>query len=130
MPADTDNQTVPLGTLCDRLYELRESIKELTDREKELRQEFEAIHIELINRMDNEGTPRAGGRKASVSINETTYATIRDYDAFINYVKEEDAFHLLQRRVADASYREMLQIGEEVPGLEPFTRRKLNIRKS
>jgi hypothetical protein len=37
-------------------------------------------------------------------------------------------FHLLQKRVSEPAYRELLEKGKKVPGVQPFTARKLNLR--
>ena len=43
---------------------------------------------------------------------------------------EQGWVSLLQRRLANAAYAEMLEQGEALPGVEPFEKRSLNFRVS
>jgi len=45
-------------------------------------------------------------------------------------MKENDALFLLQRRPAAAAYRELLESGQTIPGVEPYTQRQIGLRKS
>ena len=100
----------------------KDALKPLEERKKELEQE-------LMARLDEQGvdSTRIKGI-GSVTINEEVVPTAEDWDTFYSYVAETGSFHLLNRALNSAAYRETLQTGEEVPGLASFTRRKLSVR--
>lgn len=118
----------PLGTLIDGIWSLRESKRALEAQIKELEGKIAEKETALMERLDKEGADKATGKKASVSISETQVANIVDFDALAAFVKKTGYFHLFQRRVADTACRELWEQGKAIPGLEPFTKRRLNVR--
>ena len=72
----------------------------------------------------------AKGVKASVSISENVIPVVKDWDSFYGYILETKQPYLLERRPSVSSFRELLESGVEVPGLQPFTKRTLNIRSA
>lgn len=128
-PAKNLQPQMNLGTMIDQMNELREQLRALTEEEKELKQQFEELERAVMCELDNSGTTMSAGSTATVSISEEEVGNVKDWDAFYEFIKTEDAFFLLQRRIANAAYRELKQTGQEVPGVTTFTRRKLNLRK-
>jgi hypothetical protein len=53
---------------------------------------------------------------------------VKDWDLVYDYIKTNDSFYLLQKRMSAAAFRELLNLGHEVPGVEIFKDRKLNLR--
>ena len=47
---------------------------------------------------------------------------------FLAYVYKTKQGHLLQRRVSDPAFRELLDHGKKVPGTQPFIKARLNVR--
>lgn len=120
---------IPLGTLIDSLNEIRESRRDLAARDKELETTYKEIEEQIKVRLEAEGMDKATGKKATASIGHVTVATIKDWDALCKYVKKTGYFHLFQRRISDPAFREILELkGGEVPGLEAFDKKNLNLR--
>ena len=65
---------------------------------------------------------------ASVSITTSVVADVKEWDSFYAFIAKNKFFHLLQRRVSEPAYRELLDAGKKVPGVLPFTKKKLNVR--
>ena len=116
-----------MGSTIDSLWAKREEKREAELKVKTIESEIAAIEEVLMDRMDKEETTRSQGKKASVSINQTVVANVKDWDAFWPYVAKHKFFHLLQKRVSDPAMRELWDAGKKVPGVQPFTKRKLNI---
>ena len=55
---------------------------------------------------------------------------VTDWDALNQFILEQGMLVLLQRRVSAAVWKELLELGTEVPGIESFTKRDVNIRVS
>jgi hypothetical protein len=79
--------------------------------------------------MDTEGLSRTANDSASVSINEDTVPEVTDWDELYRHVTETQDFSLIQRRVSSTAYKEILKLGDGVPGLQPRTVRRVNFRK-
>ena len=116
-----------MGSTIDSLWAKREEKREAELKVKTIESEIAAIEEVLMDRMDKEETTKSQGKKASVSINQTVVANVKDWDAFWPYVAKHKFFHLLQKRVSDPAMRELWDAGKKVPGVQPFTKRKLNI---
>ena len=81
-----------------------------------------------MERMEAEGTDKAQGSKASVTISKNVVANVTDWDELWPYIVKNKFYGLVQRRVTDTAYRELLDLGKKVPGVEPFTKRALTVR--
>lgn len=117
-----------MGALIDAVWASREKKRQLQEQIKEIETVIAEYEKQLMERMTAEGTDKAQGSKAGVSISTNTVANVEDWDAFWAFVIKKKYTHLLQRRVSDPAYRELLEAGQNVPGVEPFTKRTLNVR--
>ena len=131
MVAKTKAKIAPaptMGALIDSIWASREEKRRLETQVKETEATIAELQTQLMERMEAEGTDKAQGSKASVTISKNVVANVEDWDAFWAYVIKKKYTHLLQRRVSDPAYRELLDLGMKVPGVEPFTKRALNVR--
>jgi hypothetical protein len=117
-----------LGALIDSIWAEREKKRALEAQVKTQEELISTLEVALLERMDKEGVDKSTGRKATVSISTSIKANIVDWDALCGFVKKHGYFHLFHRRVADEAARELFETKGQVPGLEPFTKRKVNIR--
>lgn len=115
-----------VGALIDKLDLLRDKKRKAAEALAVVEAEYNELSTTLIERLQQEGMPKASGKKATVSISNTVVANVDDWDSFTAYVKKTGYFHLIQRRVSDPAYRELLEKKGAVPGLKPFTKVKLN----
>lgn len=117
-----------LGEEIDRFFELREKIRAKDDEVKELKTVFDQRKAALIERIDAQGMVKATGRRATISIKETVVANVENWDEFYRYIHRNKAYHLLERRPANAAYRELLDArNKPVPGVVPFKKRDLSL---
>lgn len=118
-----------IGAMTDQLFNLRESKRELEEKIKVIETQYAEIEETLMKRLEAEGTDKCAGKLASVSISTTTVANVLDWEAFNAWVKKTGNFHLYQRRIADAAWREVFdQKGTAPPGTQPFHKKRLNLR--
>ena len=116
------------GAIIDQLWAAREEKRNLESQVKEVEQTIKEIEEMLMTRLDAEGMDKATGKKASVSITTSVVADVQDWDLLYPYIAKNKFWHLLQKRVSDPSVRELWDAGKKVPGVLPFTRKKLNVR--
>lgn len=120
-----------MGGLIDRLFHLRERKRLLQEEIKVIDSESALHEATLMARMDDEQTRRSEGKFATVTISESVVGRVSDWDKFFAFVGRKKLWHLLQRRTSDPAVREMFQMkgDDAVPGVEPFTKRTLNLRR-
>jgi hypothetical protein len=119
----------PIGAEIDRLFDMRAEIDELNQTIKEKKAVFAEEEKTILDRMDAEGTPRSGGKKANVSVTELVVPQVIDWDEFYKYISRNKAFHMLEKRPSAGAYREiMTQRTKPLPGVVPFTKRSLSLR--
>lgn len=117
-----------IGGLIDQMSALREERRRLDAQSAELQKASDVLETQLIALMDAEGTTKSTGHVASASIAETVEFNTQDWDSFMAYVAKTKQFHLVQRRVSAPSVRELFESKDKVPGLEPYTKRKISLR--
>lgn len=118
----------PIGPAIDKLHDLRESKRELESKIKKIEDEYFELEGQLMEKLAAEGTDKAAGKKAGVSITTSVVTNVTDWDAFEKFVKKTGYFHLYQRRVSEPAVREILEKKGSVPGTEPFNKKRLNLR--
>lgn len=123
-------QHLTLADLATMRDDLRTQLKTVQDEEKRLKALLDENEELIIAQLDAQGVTRSGVGPYSMSISQTTVGNVEDWDQVYGFIRENDAFHLLQRRLANAAYNELREGGEAVPGVVPFEKRSLNFRKT
>lgn len=129
MSAVMQEQSQTLGSKIDQLRDLRNERVEHDKASKSIKELEEVLVLEIIDALDEQDTTMGRSRKNSASIVEEEIATVEDYDEFYAHIVSEDCPYLLQRRVAQGAVKELLESGQEVPGIKLLTKRKLSLRK-
>ena len=129
MSAVLQEQSQTIGSKIDQLRKLRTERLEHEKKAKGLKELEEVLVSEIIDSLDKEETTVGGSRSNRASIIEEEVATIEDYDEFYEYVHSNEAAYLLQRRAAQVAIKELLESGEDIPGVKMLTKRKLSLRK-
>jgi hypothetical protein len=126
-----EKQDLTTADLIKRLVDIREEKRKIKAREKELNEEWRSLEMEAMVRLDEQGMDKASVKEiGTISIGSTVLPQVVDWDTFGQHIIDNDALYLLQRRPAAAAYRELLESGETVPGVEPYTQRSINLRKA
>ena len=122
-------EAMSVNELINERADVKGRMDGLNKQLKELRAEQDYLDVLLLKKMDAEGVARTANDAASVSINEDTVPDVTDWDALYEHVTSTQDFSLLQRRVSSTAYKELLKMGEQVPGLSPRSVRRVNFRK-
>lgn len=122
--------TTTLSTLIDSLSSLRAS-KKLAQRELDsIAGQIETLEGEIMKAMDSEGLLESKSAVGKVTLSESVYPRVEDWDQFYQFIYDNRYFHLLEKRPTALAYRELLSLGKSVPGVLPFTMRKLSFKES
>ena len=122
------NEQSTMNSIIDERAMIKAQMDGLNKRLKEFREALDQVDRLLLRKMDNEGLNRTANSLASVSINEDIVPDVTNWDKLYEHVQETGDFSLIQRRVSSTAYRELLKLGEQVPGLESRTIRRINFR--
>lgn len=122
------------GEMIAAMDNIREERKSLAQRDKELVQLWRDIESAMIAHGDNQGmnkmSSEVDGATLTATITEEVVPNAVDWDEIYKYIIENEAMHILQRRVSTAAFRELQGAGESIPGVEPYTNRKILLRKT
>ncbi len=119
---------ININDLIEKRADIKRETELLNVRLKDLKSAQDEIDLALLKKMDAEGLSRTANGDYSVSINEDTVPDVEDWDALYNHIISTRDFSLIQRRISSTAYKELLKLGEGVPGLSPRTIRKINFR--
>ncbi len=117
-----------IGGKIDALHALREEKKELLAQLEVKEKELEAANLELIDLMDAQGVTSSTGAKATVTIGTSVKPSVDDWDAFYAFIQKNKYWHLLERRPSVTGCRELFDTKGKIPGVVPFTARRINMR--
>lgn len=120
--------TVKLGDLIDQLHAKSLEIEAAGALKKKLEKERERIQAAYILAADEQGITQARGSTAAATISESVVPHVEDWDKFYAYLHENKYFHLLQKRPAVPGCRELFELGTQIPGVVPFTKKVVNLR--
>ena len=105
----------------DLLYQTRQDRLEL-QRQVDAMQELEtALKNYFVDNLPKSQASGIAGKVARVQLGSKVVAQVADWPALYKYVKKNDAFYLMQRRLSDSAITEIWEDGKKVPGVEPFT---------
>ena len=117
-----------INDLIEKRAQLKAQQDTLNKELQQLRAAQDEIDVQLLKKMDAEGLSRTANQIASVSINEDTVPEVTDWDQVYDHVIQTGDFSLMHRRISSTAYKELLKLGQGVPGLAPRTVRKINFR--
>lgn len=118
-----------LAACADLLYLTRQDRLTAQKVVDELQERETALREYLINNLPkSEATGVQGGvARATVVLKEVP--RVEDWDALYAYVKKQNAFELLQRRVSNAAVEERWELGKQVPGVSKFNAVTISLNK-
>lgn len=121
---------VTVGSSIDKLWQLREEKRAADAIVAKIEEAIKAQEEVVFESLDAQGLKKGDGAKASVSIGESVIASVTDWDALWTYIAKTKNFQLVQKRVSDLAWRELMGLskGKGVPGTESFTKKKLTLR--
>lgn len=119
---------MPIGGLIDAMFDTRERKRALEEQVKLIESEYAGLEAALMARLATEQTDKGSGQRASASITKTVTGNIVEFEDLCKFIKRTGYFHLFQRRLSDPAYRELLDAGKTVPGVEKFVKSRVNLR--
>lgn len=116
-----------LGELIDRRADLKVSKAEAQRVVDAIDDEVKEVERMILETMRASDVKMAAGSKAKAVIKEDLQPSVKDWDALHGYIKDNNAFYLLQKRVAATAFRDSLNAGDSIPGVEAVPVTSLSI---
>lgn len=122
-----------IGSLADQRWALKIKKTAASKVVDDIDDEIKALEKQIIEMLDSQDTRKGEGKLCSISINSSIVPSTKDWDAYIKFVAagkrgDKNAYlHLVQKRVSVEAWRELLELGINIPGIEPFTARTLSV---
>jgi uncharacterized protein YydD (DUF2326 family) len=103
------------------------AVKEQT---KELKEKMEKLEAWIKEQADVQGVTSFKTKHGTAFLTTTDYANVADWDAVLNYIRENEAYDMLEKRVSKVAVRGYIEANKAVPaGVNYGTKLEVNIRK-
>jgi hypothetical protein len=113
-------ETKELSTLVDAYHEARE-LRLTADKTAERAKDIEnSLKESIIAELTSSKAKSAGGSICTVNLQEKMKPTAKDWKLIYEYIKENDAFDLLQRRLTETAVAVRWDDKIQIPGIEAF----------
>ena len=104
--------TNAIGKKIDQIFDLRKKKAELEAAVKDVEGRIADLDSEVMELLEASGVEKTSTKNGTVSISSSVVAQVTDWDAFYAYIYKNKFGHLLQRRVSDPAWRELLERGK------------------
>lgn len=121
-----------LGDQIDNLVVLREEYRAKKKEADDAYTIFQQASNEVMEEMEqNQHVVKASGLRGTASIVKTAIAHVKEWDKVYNFILRHKKFELMQRRISDGAYRELLETrkGKLLPGIETFEKKSISLRE-
>ena len=119
-----------IGTYIE-LRNKKESI-EATAKEKvaKIKEQLSKLEVWIKEKADTDGVDSFKTSNGTAFLKTTDYAQVADWDAVLGFIKEHEAFDLLEKRVSKTAVRAYIEADKSVPsGINYGSRLDVNVRK-
>jgi hypothetical protein len=122
--------TLTLGQAIDNLYAARAARLAKAKEVKDLQVTEAIAKAQVLQMLNDTGLAKASGMTATASITTEDIPFIKDWEAVHAYIKINDRFDLLQKRIGVVAWRDLFKDGILVPGTEPAVDTDISLTKS
>lgn len=118
-----------LATKADAYKAFRDRRLELAREVDDLKTQEAILKRELISALEEAGTPGIIGNTCEVRLTYGEQPIVEDWDTLYEYIRSEDAFDLLERRIGVTAVRVRWDEDIPVPGVGRITTTQLSVTK-
>ena len=118
-----------IGTKIDQLYTLKLKKKDAEAVVKKIQAQITEKENDIIDTVSKEALDGAVGKLAKCTVRKSVVANITNWPDLCKYMSRYKAWDMVQKRVSLTAYRDRLEAGKKIPGVEPFTKISLSLTK-
>jgi hypothetical protein len=127
MTINVDNVVATYMKLRDKKAAIEAETKE---RVSEIKANMEKLEAWIKMQADTQGVTSFKTAHGTAFLTTTDYATVADWDAMLGFIRENDAYDMLEKRVSKIAVRGYIELNKAVPpGVTYGTKLEINIRK-
>ena len=114
-----------------KLRSQKEAIEaETKDKVAEVKASMAKIEAWLKEKADADGVTSFKTDHGTAFLTTTDFANVADWDAVLDFIRKEEAFDMLEKRISKTAVRGYIEANKEVPpGVTYGTKLDINIRK-
>ncbi len=114
-----------------KLRSQKESIEaEVKDRVSTIKAKMEKLEAWIKEQADVQGVTSFKTKHGTAFLTTTDYANVGDWDAVLGFIRENEAFDMLEKRISKIAVRGYIEANKAVPpGVNYGTKLEVNIRK-
>jgi hypothetical protein len=116
--------------LCKDLKAVRDKLEKLTAQAKVLKEQDEYLSDLLATHMAAEGLDSIKTIYGSATTGEKEYPNIKDFTKAFDWIVKYKRTDLLSKEISARAWREMRELGEDIPGVESFSKSTLSFRRA
>lgn len=96
----------------------------------DIKAKMEKLEAWIKSQADEQGVTSFKTKHGTAFLTTTDYANVADWDAVLDFIKTNDAFEMLEKRVSKTAVRNYVENDKYVPpGVNYGTKLEVNIRK-
>ena len=119
-----------IGAQIDALYALRQQRLDLTKKVDALKAEETVAREKILETLDGMGLAKASGYMATCGVKLSIEPLVVDWEPVHEYIRVNNRFDLLQKRLSAPAWRDLKDSGILIPGTEAVPVRDLSLTKS
>lgn len=114
-----------------KLRNKKEAIEaEMKDQVKVLKEKMEQFEAWIKDQADAQGVTSFKTKHGTAFLTTTDYANVADWDAVLGFIRENEAYDMLEKRISKVAVRGYIDANKAVPpGVNYGTKLEVNIRK-
>jgi hypothetical protein len=103
---------------------------EMKDKVSTIKAKMEKLEAWIKTQADAQGVTSFKTKHGTAFLTTTDYANVADWDAVLDFIRENEAFDMLEKRVSKTAVRGYIEQTKEVPpGVNYGTKLEVNVRK-
>ncbi len=126
------NEAAPTAEKLAKVYvKIREKRRELAKQDDELKEQLDTVAAQLLEICKEQGASTIRTQYGTISRRVTKNFWTNDWDSFFKFIKDNDAFSLIQQRINNTNMSQFLEENPEAlpPGLNAEVNQTVTIVK-
>ncbi len=117
--------------LATAYISMREAIKQKEDEVKDIKEQQEQVVAKLLELCEEQNIDSLRTPAGTITRRVHTHYWTSDWDRMYEFMKAEDALHLLEKRVHNSNMKDFLEANPDVapPGLQVNRKHLISVRK-
>jgi len=119
-----------LGDISARLFELKNKKTQLNNELSVLNAEIKETEIIVLALMQEQDLLKVSNSSGTIYLSRQVVPKVINWDEFYKYIRDNNYFHMLERRPSRGAFKESYELGEQIPGVDPVLFDEVRTRKT